>query len=146
MPRRGEGDQMNLHMTKTGDVAILIIEGRIGWNSSRLLDGRVRALVKEGVRHVVFQLDVDFLSSGAIGVVVYYLRSLQKAGGDIFLVTSRPYVYELLDSIGFLKVFAGKVFESLDDMRTGLVKRGISMPDIQELNFDTVESSLDSVE
>lgn len=137
---------MNLHMTRTGNLAILIIEGRIGWNSSRLLDSRVRALVKEGVHHVVFQLNVDFLSSGAIGVVVYYLRSLQKVGGDIFLVTSSPYVYELLDSIGFLKVFAGKVFESLEEMRTNLIQRGIETPPIQALNFDTVESSLDSVE
>ena len=137
---------MNLHMTRTGDLAILITEGRIGWNSSRLLDSRVRALVKEGVHHVVFQLDVDFLSSGAIGVLVYYLRSLQKVGGDIYLVTSSPYVYELLDSIGFLKVFAGKVFESLEEMRTDLIKRGVEVPAIGTLNFDTVESSLDSVE
>ena len=90
---------MNLHVSRNGSLAILLAEGRIGWDSSRLMDTRVRTLVQGEVTHIVFQLEVDFLSSGAIGVLVYYLRNLQKSKGDIFLVASRPYVKELLQGI-----------------------------------------------
>jgi len=135
---------MNLHVSKIGSLAILLAEGRIGWDSSRLMDTRVRTLVQEDVTHIVFQLEVDFLSSGAIGVLVYYLRNLQKSKGDIFLVASKPYVKELLQSIGFLKVFEGKVFDDYASMRAGLEARGIEIPSSEELSYVTVESTFDT--
>ncbi len=131
---------MKLQTSKVEDFAILVASGRIGWNSSRILDRHVQDLVRDGVRNVVFKLDVDFLSSGAIGVLVYYLRSLQKAGGDIFLVTSNAYVYELLDAIGFLKVFAGKVFDSLESMELSLPEHGVKVPPLSRFAFTEVES------
>ncbi len=137
---------MNLHVSRAGHLAILLAEGRIGWDSSRLMDSRVRTLVQDGVNHIVFQLEVDFLSSGAIGVLVYYLRNLQKSQGDIYLVASKPYVRELLQSIGFLKVFEGKVFHTMEEMRIGLSHRDIDVPDLSTLNFVTVESTFDSDE
>jgi len=135
---------MNLHVSKIGSLAILLAEGRIGWDSSRLMDTRVRTLVQEDVTHIVFQLEVDFLSSGAIGVLVYYLRNLQKSKGDIFLVASKPYVKELLQSIGFLKVFEGKVFDDYASMQAGLKGRGIEVPPSEALNYVTVESTFDT--
>ncbi len=135
---------MNLHVSRIGSLAILLAEGRIGWDSSRLMDTRVRTLVQGEVTHLVFQLEVDFLSSGAIGVLVYYLRNLQKSKGDIFLVASRPYVKELLQSIGFLKVFEGKVFDSYEAMREGLKVRGFDVPAADTLTYVTVESTFDS--
>lgn len=135
---------MNLHVSKIGSLAILLAEGRIGWDSSRLMDTRVRTLVQEDVTHIVFQLEVDFLSSGAIGVLVYYLRNLQKSKGDIFLVASKPYVKELLQSIGFLKVFEGKVFDDYASMRAGLKARGIEIPPSEALSYVTVESTFDT--
>ncbi len=135
---------MNLHVSRIGSLAILLAEGRIGWDSSRLMDTRVRTLVQGEVTHLVFQLEVDFLSSGAIGVLVYYLRNLQKSKGDIYLVASRPYVKELLQSIGFLKVFEGKVFDSYEGMREGLKARGFDVPPAETLSYVTVESTFDT--
>ncbi|MEN9353298.1 MAG: hypothetical protein RL318_623 [Fibrobacterota bacterium] len=135
---------MNLHVSRNGTLAILLAEGRIGWDSSRLMDTRVRTLVQDDVTHIVFQLEVDFLSSGAIGVLVYYLRNLQKSKGDIYLVAAKPYVKELLQSIGFLKVFEGKVFDDYESMQAGLKARGIDVPDSASLNYMTVESTFDT--
>jgi anti-anti-sigma factor len=135
---------MNLHVSRNGSLAILLAEGRIGWDSSRLMDTRVRTLVQDDVKHIVFQLEVDFLSSGAIGVLVYYLRNLQKSKGDIYLVASKPYVKELLQAIGFLKVFEGKVFDDYASMQAGLKERGIEVPDASSLNYMTVESTFDT--
>lgn len=61
----------------------------------------------------MFDLDqVDFLSSGAIGVLVYHLRRLQGGQGDVFVIARNEYVLYLFRTIGFHRLFQGKLFGS----------------------------------
>jgi anti-anti-sigma factor len=106
---------MKLTIARIENTAVFQIGGKVGWENSRLLDREVREAIKSGSRFLVFDLDsVQFLSSGAIGVLVYHLRKLQGGMGDIFVVTSNNYVLYLFRTIGFHRVFEGKIFQTMD--------------------------------
>lgn len=109
---------MKLTIARESDSCIFRIQGKVGWESSRLLDREVRQSVEQGGRFLVFDLDgIEFLSSGAIGVLVYHLRRLQTGKGDIYIVTSNNYVMYLFRTIGFHKVFEGKIFRSMAELQ-----------------------------
>jgi anti-anti-sigma factor len=108
---------MKLTIARVGEASIFRIGGKVGWESSRRLDHEVRDALAAGTRFLVFELDaVQFLSSGAIGVLVYHLRQLQGVSGDIFVVASNNYVLYLFQTIGFHRVFEGKIFRDMDDL------------------------------
>jgi anti-anti-sigma factor len=116
---------MKLTIARFENVAVFQIGGKVGWENSRVLDREVRESIKSGSRFLVFDLDsVQFLSSGAIGVLVYHLRKLQGGMGDIFVVTSNNYVLYLFRTIGFHRVFEGKIFQSIEGVSQCLRDRG----------------------
>ncbi|HNY31816.1 MAG TPA: STAS domain-containing protein [Fibrobacteria bacterium] len=109
---------MKLTIARASETCIFRIQGKVGWESSRLLDREVRQSVEQGGRFLVFDLDgIEFLSSGAIGVLVYHLRRLQSGKGDIFIVTANNYVMYLFRTIGFHKVFEGKIFRGMAELQ-----------------------------
>jgi len=117
--------RMKLTIARSENTAVFQIGGKVGWENSRVLDREVREAIKSGSRFLVFDLDaVQFLSSGAIGVLVYHLRKLQGGMGDIFVVTSNNYVLYLFRTIGFHRVFEGKIFQTLDGVAQCLRARG----------------------
>lgn len=116
---------MKLTIARVENTSVFQIGGKVGWENSRVLDREVREAIKGGSRFLVFDLDaVQFLSSGAIGVLVYHLRKLQGGLGDIFVVTSNNYVLYLFRTIGFHRVFEGKIFQSMDGVGECLRGRG----------------------
>jgi|GEM_PF-1265196 len=117
--------RMKLTIARVENAAVFQVGGKVGWENSRLLDREVRDTIKSGARFLVFDLDaVQFLSSGAIGVLVYHLRKLQDVVGDIFVVTSNNYVLYLFRTIGFHRVFEGKIFATLEGVGECLRARG----------------------
>ncbi|HQF56167.1 MAG TPA: STAS domain-containing protein [Fibrobacteria bacterium] len=117
---------MKLTIARIDDLSIFRIGGKVGWESSRLLDREVRAAVESKTKYLVFDLDdIEFLSSGAIGVLVYHLRKLQGGNGDIFVLTSNQYVMYLFRTIGFHRVFEGKIFGAYPDLAAKLQAMGI---------------------
>lgn len=115
---------MKLTIARVREAFVFRIRGKVGWESSRLLDREVRQSVEDGGRFLVFDLDgIEFLSSGAIGVLVYHLRRLQNGKGDIFVVTSNNYVLYLFKTIGFHRVFEGKILQTLEGVSELLVAR-----------------------
>lgn len=117
---------MKLTIARIDDLSIFRIGGKVGWESSRLLDREVRTAVEEKTKYLVFDLDeVEFLSSGAIGVLVYHLRKLQGGHGDIFVLTSNQYVMYLFRTIGFHRVFDGKIFGAYSELSAKLQSLGV---------------------
>ena len=118
---------MKLTIARIDDLSLFRIGGKVGWESSRVLDREVRQAVEDKTRFLVFDLDeIEFLSSGAIGVLVYHLRKLQGGQGDIFVVTSNQYVMYLFRTIGFHRVFDGKIFGNYPELTTKMQSLGVA--------------------
>lgn len=95
-------------------------------------------MVDKGCSHIIFNLDeVTFLCSGGIGALIFNMKKLQEAGGDIFIVSSSDYIQFLFATIGFNIIFSGKIFKSFEDFDDKVLQpKGLS------LNLFNSESSL----
>jgi anti-anti-sigma factor len=136
---------MLLHVTRNEETALVRISGKVGWENSRVLDRQVETLVQAGVRRLVFHLaEVDFLSSGAIGVISYNWRRMKELEGELLVVEPNDYVVYLFRSVGFLRVFEGKILASLEDLDAHLAKAGRPpMARIPGDKWESIDSSFD---
>jgi anti-anti-sigma factor len=107
---------IELRITSNDKIALLIVKGKIGWDSSRILDTQIHKQVEKGCSHIIFNLDeVTFLCSGGIGALVYNMKKVQEKGGDIYIVSSSDYIQFLFATIGFNIIFSGRIFKSFEE-------------------------------
>jgi anti-anti-sigma factor len=107
---------MELRINSNAQIALFVVKGKIGWDNSRILDTQIHKMVEKGCTHIVFNLDeVTFLCSGGIGALVYNMKRVQDAGGDIYVVSSSDYIQYLLTTIGFNIIFKGKIFSTFEE-------------------------------
>ncbi len=99
---------MELRINSNAQIALFVVKGKIGWDNSRILDSQIHKMVEKGCSHIVFNLDeVTFLCSGGIGALIYNMKKVQEAGGDIFIVSNSDYIQYLFATIGFNIIFSG---------------------------------------
>lgn len=136
---------MLLHVTRNEETALVRISGKVGWENSRVLDRQVETLVQAGARRLVFHLsEVDFLSSGAIGVLSYNWRRMKELEGELLVVEPNDYVVYLFRSVGFLRVFEGKILAGLEELDAHLAKAGRPpMARIAGDKWESIDSSFD---
>lgn len=135
---------MLLHVTRSGDTAMIRISGKVGWENSRVLDRQVDTIIQGGVRRLIFDLaEVEFLSSGAIGVVSYNWRRLKELSGEILIARPNDYVTYLFRSVGFLRVFEGRLFETLEALDAWLIDRGIAPMNSETEHWESIDSTFD---
>ena len=78
---------------------------------STVLERRLDALIKEGVRGVLWDLgDVGILPSTALGFLLQSRRRLGDVGGHMALARANAFVRSTLATMGVLDVFT--VFET----------------------------------
>jgi anti-anti-sigma factor len=107
---------MELRINSNGKVALFVLSGKVGWDNSRILDTQILKMVEKGCTFIVFNLDdVTFMCSGGIGALVFNMKKVQDAGGDIFIVSSSDYIQFLFATIGFNIIFKDRIFETFED-------------------------------
>ena len=133
---------MELRITSNEKISLFIVKGKIGWDSSRILDAQIHKMVEKGCVHIIFNLDeVSFLCSGGIGALVYNMKKVQETGGDIYIVSSSDYIQFLFATIGFNIIFSGRIFKSFEEFVDMVLQpKGLS------LNLFNAESTLINTE
>lgn len=135
---------MLLHVTSSGETAMIRVSGKVGWENSRVLDRQVDTILKSGAKRLVFDLgDVEFLSSGAIGVISYNWRRLKEISGEILILNPNDYVLYLFKSVGFLRVFEGRIFESTEALDAALLERGATPLGSSSEHWESIDSTFD---
>ncbi len=107
---------MELRINSNGKVALFLVQGKVGWDNSRILDTQIHKMIEKGATHIVFNLDeVTFLCSGGIGALIYNMKKVQDHRGDIFIVSNSDYIQFLFNTIGFNVIFKDRIFESFEE-------------------------------
>lgn len=97
-----------IKVTEKNSYWIVELSGTIGWESSATLDATLTELIEDGHLHIIFKLDkVEFICSGAIGLIIYTFRKLEKLGGSTHIVSSNQYVNYIFETLGIDKIFQG---------------------------------------
>ena len=115
---------MELSVTTIGKFKVIKPDGRIDWESARVLDKEILQLVDDGFCHIVFNLDtVTFICSGGIGALVYNLNKVKKMGGAIYIISSNEYINYILETLKFDVVFDGYLFKSYEEFSSAVLNK-----------------------
>lgn len=97
---------LGLDLTQRDGSAVLAVSGEVDVASAPRLRERIVAVVAEGHRRIVLDLDdVDFLDSTGLGVLVGALKRVRTHGGELHLVCTNPRILKVFDITGLTLVF-----------------------------------------
>ncbi len=89
-----------------GDVWLVGTRGRLDHWLVPQLEATLARLVADGrVRLVVDLSHVDYVNSGGLRVLVGTWRAVQRQGGDLCLCGLRRRVQDILETMGFHRIF-----------------------------------------
>ena len=87
------------HVTDT--TYVLALAGEIDLAQAAELDDELKSLVDEGATQIIVDLlEVPFLESSALGVLLKYSRLLRANGGELTLVTDDVRVLRVIEITG----------------------------------------------
>ena len=102
----------------TDGTYVLALAGEIDLAHAPELDDELRALVEEGTTQVIVDLlEVPFLESTGLGVLLKYSRLLRSNGGELTLVTDDVRVMRVIEITGLGQHFhlERTLSEAVDD-------------------------------
>ena len=97
-----------------GPVPVVSVVGEIDVATAPQLRDHLQARVASGSSTVAVNLlDVTFLDSTALGVLVGALKRCREAGGDLRLVIAEPRILKVFEITGLTEVFT--ICSSVDE-------------------------------
>lgn len=89
------------------DGAVVSVTGRIDAASAGLLDTELSGLIEGGERTIVVDMGgLDYISSSGLRVLLAAKKNLKKVGGDLSIAALKPFVREVFEISGFLRIFS----------------------------------------
>lgn len=89
-----------------GSIEVIQAEGRLDAEAAPALESALNTALSAGHTRIVLDLSkVTYISSSALRVLVGAWRRARAQGGDIVLASLSPRVREILEMVGFNRVF-----------------------------------------
>jgi len=96
------------------DVTVAIILPRFDASNANEIEMVLQGLISKGVKKLVCDFSQTvYIASAGLRVLLSAAKSLQKSGGQIFIVSMKPFVHEVFEISGFSQIF--KVYASQDE-------------------------------
>jgi anti-sigma B factor antagonist len=98
---------MNLSTRKSGEVAIIDVEGKILFGEGDTeIKQTVDDIIKKGGRKILLNLtNVPYLDSAGLGEIIRCFTTLRKNGGSFKLLSPNHRIIDLLNITNLLNVF-----------------------------------------
>jgi len=97
-----------------GDITIAVMVPRFDAYTASDVETTLKDLISKGAKKVICDFSqTDYVASAGLRVLLSSAKSLQKCGGQILMVSMKPYVHEVFEVSGFTRIF--KVFDSQEE-------------------------------
>ena len=97
-----------------GDVTVAVIVPRFDAYTANDIEMVLRDLIAKGVKKLICDFSqTEYIASAGLRVLLSSAKSLQKSGGQIVMVSMKPFVYEVFEISGFNQIF--KVYASQNE-------------------------------
>jgi anti-anti-sigma factor len=97
-----------------GEITIAMMVPRFDAFTANDVETALRELIAKGTKKIVCDFSqTEYVASAGLRVLLSAAKSLQKSGGQILMVSMKPYVREVFEISGFTQIF--KVFDSKDE-------------------------------
>lgn len=119
--KRGTMDLEIVVRKETGEIAEVLLRGRIDVQTAELLKTRVTGLLGEGYRHILLNMRrIKFIDSVGLGSLIGARRRVVEATGSLRLVHVSPAVAKALEMTHLTDVF--DVHESTQEAVAALAR------------------------
>jgi anti-sigma B factor antagonist len=109
---------MELVEKTSGDVTILVLNGRLDSNTSKVLEDKVMDILRQGCKKVLMDFqDVDYINSTGLRVLLLALQQLKKNQGKLVLCCIKDYMKEVFEISGYTEIFP--IFATQDEAAKG---------------------------
>jgi len=89
-----------------GPVLIVHLAGYLDGHTCAELDRRITALIKAGAKRLVIELaGLSYIASAGVGIFINTQHIVEKAGGNLQLVSPSPSVREIFAILGLESLF-----------------------------------------
>lgn len=86
--------------------------GRLDVKSAKILEEDLVESLNSGIKNVIFNMGhVEYMSSSGIRVLIYVLRRLNQAGGELRLCNINEAVYNIIRIVDLEDIFSTFVTE-----------------------------------
>ena len=97
---------MDIVEEKRGDVAILQLDGGLGYDNHREFADAVNRIIEQGAKHIVFDLErLVYLSSWGIGTLLSASAKVRKNNGNVILANVHREIVHILKVMRLVKIF-----------------------------------------
>jgi anti-anti-sigma factor len=96
------------------DVTIAIMVARFDASNANDIEMVLQGLIAKGVKKLICNFSqTEYIASAGLRVLLSAAKSLQKSGGQILIVSMKPFVKEVFEISGFSQIF--KVYASQNE-------------------------------
>jgi anti-sigma B factor antagonist len=118
---------MKISEERHGDVAILQIDGGLGYENHRDFAEMVDRALHEGVRHIIFDMDrLVYLSSWGIGSVLAATARVRQNGGKAVLANVKRDLFHTLRIMRLVHIL--EIRDSVEDALEAVSPGTTSLP------------------
>ena len=97
-----------------GNVTIAIMLPRFDASNANDVEIVLQGLILKGVKKLICDFSqTEYIASAGLRVLLSAAKGLQKSGGQIFIVSMKPFVREVFEISGFSQIF--KVYASQNE-------------------------------
>ncbi len=93
-------ENLSIHTSMNGNVAVVTIGGRIDSETSPALDEALTKAVGDHAKLVLDLQGVEYMSSAGIRAIIKAVQALQTAGGELKLASIPETVNSILYTVG----------------------------------------------
>ncbi|MCW4000758.1 MAG: STAS domain-containing protein [Candidatus Bathyarchaeota archaeon] len=95
-----------MELRTEGDVATAVMVPRFDAYTANEVETALKELIAAGTKKVICDFSqTDYVASAGLRVLLSSAKSLQRSGGQILLVSLKPYVREVFEISGFTQIF-----------------------------------------
>ncbi len=93
------------------DVTIAFMVPRFDGYTANDVETELRDLIAKGTKKLICDFSqTDYVASAGLRVLLSSAKNLQKSGGQILIVSMKPFVREVFEISGFTQIF--KIYDS----------------------------------
>jgi anti-anti-sigma factor len=85
--------------------AVLTVRGKLSSADDEVFAGEMKETFDMSKYVVIDMSSLDYISSSSLGIIVSYHKKAHKIGGNLVIAGVNPRVKNLLEIIGFSKIF-----------------------------------------
>ena len=104
---------------------VLTISGELDLHNAAKVDAELEAIVDEDARHVIVDLlEVPFVESTVLGILLRHVRRLRSEGGELTIVTDDVRITRVFEITGLHSHFRFErsLGDAIDDALVGVLR------------------------